>query len=69
MIDRILRLFRAVPGQRPNLPETDNRQDRRVFPENFDALIARRSERVSNRDRITAASYRRIHTILHEGRK
>ncbi len=37
--------------------------------QNLDALIARRSERVSNRHRATAAAYRRTHTILKEGRK
>lgn len=62
------RIFYADPVQRPSLPETDNQREGSMFP-NFDALIARRSERVSNRDRKTAAAYRRVHTILHEGRK
>ena len=35
----------------------------------LDAIIARRSERVSNRDSAKAAAYRRTHTILSEGRK
>lgn len=49
---------------------------RRLFPArhrpvapNFDALIARRSERVSNRHRATAAAYRRVHAVLREGAK
>lgn len=34
----------------------------------LDAVIAQRSERVSNRDSATAAAYRRVHTILSRGR-
>ena len=35
----------------------------------LDAIIARRSARVTNRDHAKAAAYRRTHTILSEGRK
>jgi hypothetical protein len=68
MMNAIRRLFRADPGQRPSLPTTDNRQDRRMFPE-FDVLIARRAERVNNRSRDQVARYVRVQMILKEGMK
>jgi hypothetical protein len=69
MISALRRLFRADPAQRPSLPETDNRQDRRVFPDNYDVMVARRAERLNNRRREDAAKYVRVQTILKAGLK
>ena len=65
----LARLFAAIRRPGTHRPGTINRPSSQMFPANFDALIARRSERVSNRDSATAAAYRRTHTILSEGRK
>lgn len=67
MINAILRLFRGDATQRPRCPETNNPQLPPMFPErSFDVLIARRAERVMNRDREKAAQYERLHIALKE---
>lgn len=58
MIAILSRIFARRPVASTDPGETINREDRHMFLENFDALIARRSERVSNRDRMTAAASR-----------
>lgn len=61
------RIFYADTVQRPSHPETNNRQDRRMFPE-IDTVIAHRAERLCNRDRALVAKYVRVQTILSRGR-
>lgn len=58
-------LFARIAGKQPP-PVTDNRDDRRMFPDH-DTLIAKRALRVSNRSAKEAAKYTRVHTILFRG--
>jgi len=63
MIRFIARLLRKQPP-----PVTDNRDERRMFPE-IDAIIARRAMRLNNRSREGAAKYERVQTILARVKK
>lgn len=70
MIKGILRCLSARQAQGPSLPETDNRQERSMFPEkDRQALFERRAFRVMNRDPQQAAVMVRKLTILAEGRR
>jgi hypothetical protein len=63
------RIFYADLAGGPSLPGTVNQDDGSLFPENFEALIARRAERKCNRDREAANRFIHKHMILKEGRK
>ena len=58
-------LFARIAGKQPP-PATDNREERRMFPDH-DTLIAKRAMRLNNRSAKEAAKYERIHTILFRG--
>jgi len=62
------RIFYADLARGPSLPATDNRDERRMFPE-IDAIIARRAVRLNNRSREGAAKYERVQTILARVKK
>lgn len=64
MIRRILSAF-ASKAETPRNSEPARRVS---VPADFDALIARRAERVMNRKRADAAAYVRTHQILARGR-
>lgn len=65
----IARIFARLSRKQPP-PVTDNREDRRMFPEkDWQALFERRAFRVMNRDPQAAAIMVRKLTILAEGRK
>lgn len=40
-----------------------------VQPRHDAAMIARRAQRMSNRDRVRAAKYERIHAVLAKGKQ
>lgn len=62
-------IFARLAGIKPP-PVTDNREERRMFPEkDRQALFERRAFRVNNRDADQAAIMVRKLTILAEGRK
>lgn len=58
-------LFARISRRQPP-PTTDNRDERRMFPDH-DTLIAKRALRLNNRSAKEAAKYERIHTILFRG--
>lgn len=66
----IRRIFASLRRKGTDSPTTDNREDRRMFPEkDRQSLFERRAARVCNRDREQAAIMVRKLTILAEGRK
>lgn len=60
------RVFYADLARGPSLPATDNRDEGRMF-QSHETLIARRGQRVCNRDRETAARFERVHRVLANG--
>lgn len=60
------RVFYADLARGPSLPATDNREDRRMFPE-IDAIIARRAMRLNNRKPDAVRAYERTHHVLAHG--
>lgn len=65
MIRRILSAF----ARRAETTRNSEPARRVSVPENFDALISRRAERVMNRKRTDASAYVRTHQILARGRE
>lgn len=62
------RIFYADLARGPSLPATDNRDERRMFPE-IDAIIARRAMRLNNRKPEAVRAYERVQTILARVKK
>lgn len=62
----IARIFARIL-RKPASPATDNREDRRMFPD-LDVMIAKRALRLHNRSAEGAAKYARVQAILARGR-
>ena len=65
----MIRFFLAALARRAETTHNKEQETSANVPENFDALIARRAERVMNRKRTDASAYVRTHQILARGRK
>ena len=59
-------IFARLAGIK-TLPVTDNREERRMFPD-LDVMIAKRALRLHNRSADGAAKYARVQAILARGR-
>jgi hypothetical protein len=64
----MIRFFLAALARRAETAHNQEQAASAHVPENFDALIARRAERVMNRKRKDASAYVRTHQILARGR-
>jgi hypothetical protein len=62
----IARIFARLSRKQPP-PVTDNREERRMFPD-LDVMIAKRALRLHNRSADGAAKYARVQAILARGR-
>lgn len=62
----IVRIFARLSRKQPP-PVTDNREERRMFPD-LNVMIAKRALRLHNRSREGAARYERVQAILARGR-
>lgn len=62
----IARIFARLSRKQPP-PATDNRDERRMFPD-IDVMIAKRALRLHNRSAEGAAKYTRVQAILARGK-
>lgn len=63
----IRRIFASLRCKGTDSPTTDNREERRMFPD-IDVMIAKRALRLHNRSAEGAAKYERVHAILARGK-